>query len=79
MIPDPGESLIAWALDLTLRLALLDELECVVRSTFVLLELLRCHEYPLWIINGQTVPRQKPTLVRFSPKTTKLLRRSEMT
>jgi hypothetical protein len=36
MILDLGEFPIAWALDLTLRAALLDELECMVRSTFVL-------------------------------------------
>jgi hypothetical protein len=37
-IPDLGELLIAWALDLTLRGALLNELECMVHSTFVLRE-----------------------------------------
>jgi hypothetical protein len=38
MIPDLGELLIAWALDLTLRGALLNELECMGRSMFVLRE-----------------------------------------
>jgi hypothetical protein len=38
MIPDLGELLIAWALDLTLREGLLNELECVVHSMFALRE-----------------------------------------
>jgi hypothetical protein len=37
-IPDLGELLIAWALDLTLRGAPLNKLECMVHSTFVLRE-----------------------------------------
>ena len=35
-ILDLGEQLIAWALDLTLRGAQLNKLECIAHSTFVL-------------------------------------------
>jgi hypothetical protein len=38
MIPDLGALHIAWVLDLTLREVLPNVLECMVHSTFVLLE-----------------------------------------